>query len=55
MPGVGILVDSWLGAEAPGADALSGGMVPVRGESAVRAVRPGVAAPQSLRGGVVPQ
>jgi hypothetical protein len=55
MPGPAILVDSRLGAEAPGADALGGGMVPICGEPAMRAVRPGVAAPQSLRGGVVPQ
>ncbi|HVD03578.1 MAG TPA: hypothetical protein VNF75_05530 [Candidatus Dormibacteraeota bacterium] len=55
MPGPGILVDSWLGAEAPGPDALSGGMVAIRGEPAMRAMRPVIATAQSLRGGVVAQ
>ena len=54
-PGQAILVDSWLGAEAPRADALSGGLVPIRGKLAMRAMRPAVAAVQWLRGGVVPQ
>ena len=53
MPSPAILVDSGLGAEAPGADALSGSMVPIRGEVAMRAVRPAVAGAQSFRGRVV--
>lgn len=55
LPGPPILVDSRLGAEAPRADALSGGLVPIRGKLAMRAMRPAVAAAQWLRGGVVPQ
>ncbi len=55
MPSPAILVDSRLGAEAPGADALGGSMVPIRGEVAMRAMRPAVAGAQSFRGGVVPQ